>query len=255
MRNLRIDLAYDGTDFAGWQVQPGARTVQGMIEEAFARITGGAHRIHGASRTDAGVHAELQVASVPTLHPIDLDRLHRGLEALTPPDLAVLSVREVPASFHARHSARGKTYRYLLWNAPLPSPFERRWAWHIRHALDVAAMRQAATHLLGIHDFSSFRAAGCASRSPVRELRRIDVSAEGPAVSVEVEGSSFLRGMVRNLVGTLVEVGRGKRPASATASILEARTRSAAGETAPARGLRLAEIRYEEACTEGGLST
>lgn len=249
MRNLRIDLAYDGTDFAGWQIQPDARTVQGAIEDALCRIAGSHHRIHGASRTDSGVHAERQVASVRTAHPIDLGRLHRGLEALTPSDLAVLSVCEVPASFHARHSARGKLYRYRVWNDDIPSPFERHDAWHIRFPLDLGAMQDAGRHLLGTHDFSSFRAAGCASRSPIRDLRRVEVMREGPVVTVEVEGSSFLRGMVRNLVGTLVEVGRGKRQPLEMASILDARARSAAGETAPSHGLRLVAIHYDGSVT------
>ncbi len=245
MRTLRFTLAYDGTDFLGWQVQTEGRTVQGELETAFHRMTGEAIRFHGAGRTDAGVHALGQVASVVAETTIPCAKLRIGLDALTGTDLAVLDVADVPPDFHARHSARGKIYRYRILNAPLPSPFLRRTAWHLRAALDRDAMRAAAAPLLGTHDFSSFRLAGCDARTPVRILRRIELVEEPDGVlRIELEGSAFLRGMARSLVGTLVEIGQGRLAAAGVPGILEARDRGAAGPTAPAHGLFLVRVFY-----------
>jgi tRNA pseudouridine38-40 synthase len=245
VRNLRVTLAYDGTEFLGWQVQSRGRTVQGELEAALARLTGAHARVHGAGRTDVGVHALAQVASFATASPIPCTKLRLGLDALTGADVAILEVVEAPAGFHARHSARGKTYRYQILNAPLPSPFLRRWAWHVRAPLDRTAMRAAAAQLVGTHDVSSFRAAGCDARTPVRELRRVDVIDQADGVlQVEIEASAFLRGMARIIVGTLVEIGRGRADAGSIPGVLAARDRSAAGPTAPAHGLFLVEVRY-----------
>ena len=246
MRTLRLTLAYDGTDFHGWQVQSVGRTVQGELEAAVERITGERLRIAGAGRTDAGVHALGQVASFRTTTSIPADKLRLGLDSLTADDLSVLDVADAPEDFHARHSARGKIYRYRIRNAPLGSPFLRRYAWHVRAPLDRTAMREAAAALLGTHDFSSFRLAGCDARTPVRELRRLDlVEEEGDVLRLELEASAFLRGMARAIVGTLVAVGRGRLAPGAMPDILAACDRGAAGQSAPARGLTLVKVFYE----------
>jgi tRNA pseudouridine38-40 synthase len=245
MRTLRFNLAYDGTDFLGWQVQSEGRTVQGELETAFRRMTGEQVRFHGAGRTDAGVHALGQVASVVAETAIPCAKLRIGLDALTGTDLAVLDVADASPDFHARHSARGKLYRYRILNAPLPSPFLRRTAWHLRTPLDRDALRAAAAPLLGTHDFSSFRLAGCDARTPVRIMRRIDVvdDADG-MLCIELEASAFLRGMARSIVGTLVQVGQGRLAAGDVPPILAARERGAAGPTAPAHGLFLVRVFY-----------
>jgi tRNA pseudouridine38-40 synthase len=246
MRTLRLTLAYDGTDFHGWQVQTTGRTVQGEVEAAWASVTGERLRIQGAGRTDAGVHALGQVASLRTETQLSAHKLRLGLESLTPEDVAVLDVADVPEEFNARHSARGKRYRYQLVNAPTASPFLRRYAWHVRKPLDRPAMRAAAAALLGAHDFSSFRLAGCDAKTPVRELRQVDfVERDDGALWIELEASAFLRGMARAIVGTLVEVGRGRRAADSIPRVLAACDRSAAGRTAPPQGLFLVRVWYE----------
>jgi len=246
MRTLRLTLAYDGTDFHGWQVQTTGRTVQGEVEAAWASLTGERVRIQGAGRTDAGVHALGQVASLRTETQLPAHKLRLGLESLTPEDVAVLDVADAPEEFNARHSARGKRYRYQLVNAPVASPFLRRYAWHVRKPLDRAAMRAAADALLGAHDFSSFRLAGCDAKTPVREMRRIDfVERDDGVLWLELEASAFLRGMARAIVGTLLEIGRGRRAADSMPRILAACDRSAAGRTAPPQGLFLVRVWYE----------
>jgi tRNA pseudouridine38-40 synthase len=246
MRTLRLTLAYDGTEFHGWQVQTAGRTVQGEVEAAWASVTGETLRIQGAGRTDAGVHALGQVASLRTETGLPAYKLRLGLESLTPEDVAVLDVADAPEDFNARHSARGKRYRYQLVNGPTASPFLRRYAWHVRKPLDRGAMRAAADVLLGTRDFSSFRLAGCDAKTPVREMRAIDFVERGDGVLwIELEASAFLRGMARAIVGTLVDVGRGRLPADAMPGILAACHRSAAGRTAPPQGLFLLWVKYE----------
>ncbi len=242
--NYRLALAYEGTAFHGWQIQPSVRTVQGELAAALERILGEAVTVIGASRTDAGVHAEEQVASFSTASRLDCVALARALNALTGDDLVVLGLREAPSSFHARFSVLGKRYRYRVRNAPLPVPWERRHAWHIPGALDVAAMQQEAAALIGTHDFTSFRAAGSDVATSTRTLDRCEVRGEDRLVSVICEGNGFLRHMVRNIVGTLVEVGLGRRASGFTAKALAARDRAAAGPTAPSHGLWLETVFY-----------
>lgn len=252
MRTLRITLAYDGTDFLGWQLQARGRTVQGELEAALARITGAPVRVAGAGRTDAGVHAFGQVASLRSETAIPAAKLRLGLDSLTPDDLVILDVADAAPEFHARHSARGKLYWYRVRNDPLPSPFHRRWAWHVRTPLDRRAMRAAADQLLGTHDFSSFRLAGCDARTPIRELRRLDlVEREDGLLQLELEASAFLRGMARAVAGTLVEVGLGRLSPAAMPEILAARNRAAAGRTAPAHGLYLVHVHYPVGAAAG----
>jgi tRNA pseudouridine38-40 synthase len=253
--NFKLTLEYDGAGFDGWQVQAGdSRTLQGTLEAALARVVGAPARVHAASRTDAGVHALGQVANVKLATALDARTLQRAVNALLPPDLAVVAAAAAPEDFHARYHARGKLYRYQIWNGGEPSPLRAARAWWVKPALDVAAMHAAAHELLGTHDFRSFQAAGSTVKTTTRSLRRCDVQALPPAagppargeVRIEVEGSGFLRHMVRILTGTLVEVGRGRRPVGSLAATLAARDRRAAGPTAPAHGLHLVRVLYDE---------
>lgn len=253
MPTLRFVIEYDGTDFAGWQAQaPGARTVQGALEAALLRVTGCATRVAGAGRTDAGVHAEGQLASCRIETRLDAATLARALNAVLPPDLAVRSAEEAPAQFHARRAARGKLYRYRVWNGPVRSPLRERTHAFVRAPLDLGAMRRGAAPLVGRHDFASFETRGRESGragdagpagSTVRTLFRVEVGGtSGAEVFLDFEGDGFLRYMVRSLAGTLLEVGRGVRPEADLARVLAARDRREAGPTAPARGLVLVRV-------------
>lgn len=246
MRNIKLTLAYDGTDFAGFQVQPQVRTVQGELSAALSKVLGEEVKVVGAGRTDAGVHARAQVVNFLTAARIPLERLPAALNSCLPRDVTVWQAEEVPAKFHARYSAKSKVYRYLMQVAPYPSPFLRRFSWHLPFPLDVAAMRAAAAELTGEHDFTSFCAAGGAAKSHVRTLKRLAVAEEGGLVAVEAAADGFLYKMVRNLVGTLVEVGRGALKPEDMGRILAARDRKAAGPTAPPQGLILWQIDYDE---------
>ncbi len=254
MRNIRLDLEYDGTAYSGWQVQPRVPTIQEKIEEALYRITGQRVRVSGAGRTDAGVHALGQVAHFHSDTSLPVDVLLRALNSLLPDDIVVKAVRDVPGSFHARKGASGKRYEYWILNDPTPSAFHRRYFWHLRRPLDVEAMGRAARRLAGKHDFSSFQASGgeC-GRSAVRSVNLLDVEiVRERYLRVAVEANGFLRGMVRILVGTLVEVGEGKIAEEDVSRILEARDRRVAGRTAPARGLFLVWVRYPGAAEAAG---
>jgi tRNA pseudouridine38-40 synthase len=249
VRRLGLTLEYDGTDFAGWQLQPAARTVQGVFEEALREITGEARRFVPAGRTDAGVHARGQVAHVDLESELGTPALERALNAVLPADVAVLEVRTVPERFHARHDARAKTYVYRILNRPMPSPLASRFTWHLRAELDVAAMAAGAALVLGTHDFSAFRGAPGGvpeDESPRRSLARLDVARRGDEVHVAAEGRSFLRHMVRNLVGTLVEIGQGRRAPDEMAKVLASLDRAQAGPTAPAHGLCLERVLYDD---------
>ena len=243
-RTLRLTVEYDGTDFAGWQRQDGQRTIQGCLEDAFHHMTGQTVVVRGAGRTDAGVHAEGQVASVELVSNIPNLGFLRGLNTLLPPEIAVLEVTDMPAGWNARFAARGKIYRYLIWNHPVRSPTHTRRSWHVYRALDTHAMREAAALLTGEHDFRAFRAADCDRKNTVRIIRRFEVRRAGTMLSLEVEGTAFLRNMVRILTGTLVAVGIGKMPSSQVGAVLAGGDRTQAGITAPARGLTLVAVIY-----------
>jgi tRNA pseudouridine38-40 synthase len=244
---FRLTLEYDGRGFEGWQVQPGGRrTVQGVVEAAAAQVTGGAGlRLTGAGRTDAGVHAEGQVAGLRVETSLSAERLGRALNGVLPDDVAVRVCEAAPEGFHARYDARGKHYRYAVWNGSTRSPLRAsRFHW-VAAALDTAAMAEAAAPLVGCHDFASFQAAGSDVDSSERELYRLDVSGEPRGeIRLEVEGEGFLRHMVRILAGTLLEVGLGRTRVADVAGILAARDRTRAGRTAPAHGLTLVRVRY-----------
>jgi tRNA pseudouridine38-40 synthase len=243
-RNLRITLAYDGTRFVGWQRQAAGESIQGLLEDALARLEGGAVTAHGAGRTDAGVHALAQVASARVTFAYDAATVTRALNAALPPDIRVTSVEDAAADFHARFSARSKSYRYQVANVAVASPFTRAYAWHVPEPLDRAAMRDAAATLGGTHDFAAFQSSGTDVQTTVRTLTRSEWIEDGGLLVYEVEGDGFLRHMVRAMVGTLVEVGRGSRRAGQVASLLTGAKRAQAGPTAPPHGLLLARVEY-----------
>lgn len=257
-RVLKLTVSYDGSRFIGWQRQAAGESIQSLLETALARFEGGPVTVHGAGRTDAGVHALGQVASAVVTCPHDTGVLCRGLNAQLPADVRVLSVADAAPEFHARFNARSKTYRYLLRNGPLASPFERQTVWHVTDQLDHDAMVLAASMLTGSHDFAAFRSTGGSVSSTVRTLTRsdfgvernaalpgVDPEAAGRLLTYEVQGDGFLRHMVRAIVGTLVEVGRGGRTAASVAALLDGGSRSEAGATAPSHGLYLVSVDYD----------
>jgi tRNA pseudouridine38-40 synthase len=244
MRNLKMTIAYVGTAYSGWQIQPHRPTIQGVLEERLSRMLPDRPRLAGAGRTDAGVHARGQVANFATACAIPPAGLRRGLNAILPPDIAVLEVEEAPPEFHARANARAKDYRYRIVVGEVVSPFDAPFVLQVRGGLDVAAMRAAAGRLLGTHDFSSFCLAGTEVESRVRTLHLSEVAVEGPAIEYRVRGEGFLRHMVRTIVGTLVDVGKGRRRPEEIGAILAARDRRAAGPSAAARGLVLDRVIY-----------
>ena len=246
MPTFRLLLEYDGTDFAGWQSQKqGERTVQGTLAAALAEIAGQAVRVTGAGRTDAGVHAEGQVAATTLDTRLDAETLARALNAKLPSDLAVLAVSPAADGFDPRREARSKLYRYAIWNGGAPSPLRLRRSHHVREPLDLAAMQSAAVALVGRQDFASFQAAGSRVGSTVRSLSRVCVAGEARGeLRFELEGDGFLRHMVRNVVGTLLEIGLGRRAPDSLPALLAARDRTRAGPTAPACGLTLVRVDY-----------
>jgi len=244
MPRVKLVLEYDGTDYVGWQVQPNGTSVQAVVERALEKLLGVPTPVLAAGRTDAGVHALGQVVAFDAAQALPMKAYVRGLSGLLPPDVVVVAAEEVAPDFDPRRHARGKRYRYRVCNRPVRSPLRRRTHWELFAALDVPAMRAGAVHLLGRHDFSAFRASDCAAKTAVRELWRLDVEAQGDELVVVVEGTAFLKHMVRNLVGTLVEVGRGKRPAGWVAQVLASKDRGQAGPTAPAHGLVMEEVFY-----------
>lgn len=246
MRHFKLVVQYDGTGYAGFQRQPDRPTVQGEIEKALEGILGEPSRIVGAGRTDAGVHATGQVIRVSTDKPIPCERLVEALNDSLPRAICVSGGQEVGEEFHPQYSAIAKTYSYQIMNRNARSPFLELWAWHIRQRLDVDAMQQAGDVLVGEHDFAAFAASGGSACSTVRTVtelscRRLD---EG-LVQIRITGNGFLYMMVRNVVGTLVEVGLGRRSAESMSAVLASRDRGLAGATAPAHGLCLCEVIYE----------
>ncbi len=249
---VALVLEYDGTRYVGWQVQPNGPSVQAEVERALATLHHAPRRVTAAGRTDAGVHARGQVASFPEAAPLPLRAYVQGMNALLPPDIAVRAARIEPDGFDARRSARGKRYRYAIENGPVRSPLGRLQAWQPFQRLDAAAMRAAAVHLVGRHDFAAFQASDCACAHAVREVRRLDVIGEGGGrIEVVIEATAFVKHMVRNIVGTLAEVGLGKRPPASMVALLESRDRTRAGPTAPPQGLTLEEVFYGDPSVAG----
>jgi len=243
-RRWRIDLEYDGADFAGWQLQENARTVQGAVEEALQSLLGERPRIAGAGRTDAGVHAAMQVATFVTAVPREPERMRAGLNRFLPRAIACLQASTVPMAFDPRRDPHIKTYHYTWLVRPSRSPLRANRVWHERGTLDVPAMQAAARAIEGTHDFTSFRAAGCTATHAVRTIPEVRVAVAADEVRLTMRGTGFLRHMVRIVAGTLHQVGRGKRTVESVAETLAARDRTRAGPTAPPGGLLLAAIEY-----------
>ena len=247
MRNLKLTICYEGSDFAGWQVQPNQRTIQAKIEKALLEIEEKPVRIQGSGRTDAGVHALGQVASFELENRIPLKNLQKVLNCLLPPAIRILDIVEVGPEFHARHSAAAKTYEYRWWREDVCPPFERRCIWHHPYPLDEAGMIRAAPLFEGEQDFRSLATNNGADLvSTVRTIYSSRLERIGPRLIYRVRGSGFLYNMVRNIVGTLLEVGRGNMAADSIPAIIETRDRSAAGPTAPAVGLFLVNVEYPD---------
>jgi tRNA pseudouridine38-40 synthase len=246
MTKFKAVVEYDGTAYHGWQLQKGPPTIQGEMERVLSRLLDDPIRVHGAGRTDAGVHARGQVAHFTGDWSGSVSALHMACNALLPPDIALTDLQIAPDDFHARHSARSKTYCYRFLNRPLRTPFDRLYAWHIPHALDTDSMALAAGHLLGTHDFSAFGSPTDGTSSTVREIieARLTKDSAGDILLFSITGTGFLRYMVRSLVGTLVLVGKKKIAPSDFLAILESCDRSRSGPTAPARGLCLMSVHY-----------
>ncbi len=245
IRNIQLLLEYDGTNYHGWQRQKGDLSIQQVMEEALERLTGEAVKLIGSGRTDAGVHALGQAASFRTASTIPLKAFEDGLNSLLPYDIAVLKAGEVPPEFHARKSALSKTYEYRILNRPSRSPLHHHYGWWISHKLDLAAMTAAALVLPGEHDFSAFRASGSGNLNPVRRILAARWQSHPDGwLRFTITGNGFLRGMVRSLVGTMVEIGKGKAEPSLLLELLKSGRRDLAGPTAPAPGLYLLEVNY-----------
>lgn len=242
MTNYKIVLGYDGTDFRGWQRQPDGRTVQGVLEEAVRKITGKRTVVHGAGRTDAGVHALGQVASFRGAFKLSDEVLFRALNAVLPQDVRIFSLEEAPPDFHARKSARSKVYRYRIVRAPQPSPLDRRFVLHWPYPLKIGKMRHAARLFARTADFTAF--SSNRDRAPVRTVTRSELRTSGDEIIYTVEASGFLRYMVRTIVGTLLEVGRGRIAPEETEELFRHKDRSLAGPTAAAKGLTLIRVDY-----------
>jgi tRNA pseudouridine38-40 synthase len=252
MRNLKVTLSYDGADFSGWQVQPDACTVQGTLALAIGRITGEKVLPQGSGRTDAGVHALAQVMTFVTESSVPTGNFVKALNDILPASVRVLEVEEAPADFHARHSARAKTYRYRIYRPSICPPFLARYVWHYPYPLAEEEMQRAAKLVVGEHDFTSFAAVDPErghDDAAVSNVRKIFASSwerlqDEDELVYTVRGSGFLHHMVRNLVGTFILVGRGTLQVEDVARIIAARSRSAAGATAPASGLYLVNVEY-----------
>lgn len=251
MRSLKLTLAYDGTAYAGWQIQPDRPTLQGTLEQALHRITGENIRAVASGRTDTGVHAQGQVVSLASECRLSVEELQRAINANLPRDMRVLQVEEAPRGFHAIRDAVSKRYRYIIQQGPVADVFARRYSWFVPFRLDRQAMHRAAQGLVGTHDFASFQAAGGQRCSSVRTVTQLAVTGDCldriEHVCIEIDADGFLYHMVRNIVGTLVEVGKGARSEDWPAEVQRACDRRRAGRTAPAHGLFLVLVRYGNA--------
>ncbi len=244
MRNIRLDICYDGTRYRGWQRLPGREdTIQGKLEAVLSRVLGEAIEISGSGRTDAGVHAQGQVASFHTESDMPAGELLAQLRQFLPEDIGVIACKDASPRFHARLNAKEKTYCYHLWTGEQPCVFQRKFVTIFREELDIAAMRAAAAHLLGEHDFSAFCGNAKMKKSTVRYIRSLEIIQKGPELTITVTGNGFLQNMVRIIVGTLLEVGQGKRAADSIPALFGA-ARAEAGFLAPPQGLFLMEVFY-----------
>jgi len=246
MRNIKLILEYDGTNYHGWQSQQGSgrATIQETLEAALKALTTEDIRTTSSGRTDAGVHALGHVANFPTESPIPAEAWAPALNRLLPKDIRVIDSEEVKPDFHARFSARGKRYRYIVLARKAPSALLRNHAWHVDRKLSVVNMRRAAKHLVGKHDFSAFRSSACNAKVPVRKLKTLTIRKKGDQIEFILEADAFLMHMARNIVGTLIEVGLGRFSPEEVRTMLRSRDRTTAGRTAPASGLSLVAVFY-----------
>lgn len=243
MRRIKLTLEYDGTEFSGWQVQPDERTVQGVLQEFLGKMMESETRVIGSGRTDAGVHALEQVAHADVTKEIPAVNIMMGLNSSLPRDIRILECEDVPGTFHAQRSAVGKTYRYTILNSPRPTALDRHRVWHIRPPLDLPAMEKAAAHLIGEHDFAAFKSAGDETTT-VRDLRYLDIRKEGEHIVSTFEANGFLKHMVRNITGALVDVGSGRLVPEDIHKLLVSRSRDNAPRKAPPQGLVLVQVYY-----------
>ena len=259
MRTIKLTIAYDGTRYAGWQAQTSRHqtsdirhqhvekpTIQGTLQDVLRRILQEPVTVVGSGRTDAGVHARAQVAHLKTHSAIATEKLHRAVNGLLPPDITVSRIDDAPETFHAQRQAVSKRYRYTLVTAPAVLPFERPYVHHVRSPLRVARMRRAAQRLRGSHDFRAFRASGSSATTTRRRLSDVQVRQRSGRLVIELEGNGFLYKMVRGIVGTLMEIGRGRLPEEAMTRIMRTKDRRLVGPTAPARGLMLLKVAYRD---------
>jgi len=244
MHNVKLIIEYDGTNYHGWQSQINARTVQDVVQEAIRKLTGEQCNLIGSSRTDVGVHALGQVANFYTSSTIPPERFSYALNSILPDDIVIKQSEEVDTDFHSRYCAKGKKYRYLIYNCPQPSALMRNRAYHVPYELDLQLMHQAAVHFLGKHDFSSFRASGSSVKTSERTIFHVSLKKDENLISFEIAGDGFLYNMVRIIAGTLVDVGRGRIAPHDIPSIINSRNRDKAGKTAPPQGLYLVEVYY-----------
>ena len=244
MRNIKLTISYDGTLYKGWQSQKNGSTVQEEIEKAIAKVFGSRHTLYGASRTDSGVHAKAQVANFKAAEIVPVNRISVALNAVLPPDILIKKAEEVPADFHSRFDAKAKLYTYRIVNRSSRDPFADRYLWRVSYPLDVGLMRKEALVLLGTHDFKCFQASDKKERASVRTITSIAVKKTGRFISIDIQGNGFLYNMVRNIAGTLVEIGRGYLAPGSMMTILNSKDRKKAGPTAPARGLFLVKVIY-----------
>ncbi len=245
MRNIKLLIEYDGTNYLGWQVQPKGPTIQGMLGDKIKLLTGESIQLFGSGRTDAGVHALGQVAHFKTQSRMDLCSMQRALNSLLPRDIVIQKIEEVEEGFHARKHAKSKIYEYRILNRSLRSAFHRGYVWHIPQKLNLTQMKKATQCLIGEHDFSAFRTVGSSTRTTVRRVIQSEWKrGRGGFIRFEIEANGFLKQMVRSIVGTLVEVGKGKINPEEFQKILTSKDRKKAGPTAPAQGLFLKEVKY-----------
>ncbi len=251
MTVIALWIEYDGGAYVGWQRQANGISVQQWVEEALARITGESLTIYSSGRTDAGVHARGMVAHFRTGNLLPMTAYLHGVNRFLPRDIAVSAVRQVAERFHARYSARGKWYRYSLHLSPVRSPLHERYSWHLRKPLDIDLMRESAQQFIGEHDFAAFRAAGCNAKTTIRRIDSIALFADGDLLHIDIRGSGFLRHMVRMMVGTLVQIGGGKRVGDDILRLLAQGSTEETRLTAPAHGLCLMEVKYPAALLGG----
>ncbi len=254
MRNIRLKIEYDGTNYYGWQIQngpclagrhsPQKKTIQQTIENALQKILQEEIKLICSGRTDAGVHAKAQVANFKTKSPIDLDKLHLGLNAILPEDISVKKIGVVRDDFHSRFSAKSKVYRYVIFNSKHRSVFFRHSAYFCKYPLDIRIMRKEATALLGKHNFSAFCASAGKLKNQVKTIKRITINKQDNLITITVKADGFLYNMVRNIVGTLIDLGKGRLPENSLKKILLSKNRRLTGPTAPAKGLYLLKVEY-----------